>query len=202
MYIVIEGQDATGKNSQAELLADYLRNQGKKVVIYSDSGTGSDDKFVQEISRLNYQSDQGALKMSHVLMYLINRYEQWHKLAEPTLKAGGVVIATRNWFSTLIYEGYGIGVSHETIKRLHQEVMPERYFHPDKIVFLTLPENVQLERMKKQERNEIWKAKGVSFQRKLNHGYAEVAKMYKIPVLDASGTIEEVFEKIKQLFKI
>jgi dTMP kinase len=32
MYIVIEGQDATGKSTQVEMLAEYLRKQGKEVV--------------------------------------------------------------------------------------------------------------------------------------------------------------------------
>ena len=32
MYIVIEGQDATGKSTQVEMLADYLREQGKEVI--------------------------------------------------------------------------------------------------------------------------------------------------------------------------
>ena len=32
MYIVIEGQDATGKSTQVDLLAAYFRKQGKEVV--------------------------------------------------------------------------------------------------------------------------------------------------------------------------
>ena len=32
MYIVIEGQDATGKSTQVELLAERLRKTGKPVI--------------------------------------------------------------------------------------------------------------------------------------------------------------------------
>ena len=37
MHIVIEGQDATGKDTQAKLLAEYFRKQGKNVVHYAES---------------------------------------------------------------------------------------------------------------------------------------------------------------------
>ena len=135
MHIVIEGQDATGKDTQAKLLAEYLRSQGKNVVHYAESGTSSPDPFVAEIARLNYGTSQNIDHRTRVLLYLTNRYEQWRKLAEPALKNNDVVITTRNWFSTLIYEGYAGGVSRSLISRLHKIVMPNHYFHPDKIKY-------------------------------------------------------------------
>ena len=86
MYIVIEGQDGTGKDTQAKLLKEYFESQGKEVVTYAESGTASEDPFVSEIAKLNYGSKQDIDHRTRVLLYLINRYEQWRKLAEPTLK--------------------------------------------------------------------------------------------------------------------
>lgn len=211
MHIVIEGQDATGKDTQAELLAEYFRKQGKNVVHYSESGTGSKVEFISEIARLNYGSDQGIDHRTRVLLYLVNRYEQWRTLAEPALKKGDIVITSRNWFSTLIYEGYGAGVSKSTIIKLHKLIMPEPYFHPDKIVFFTLSDVDRAKRLGTQaveastswtRTKEVWKSQGNSFQNKLNKAYLEVAKKFDVPTLDASGTIEEVFEKLKKLFEI
>jgi dTMP kinase len=211
MHIVIEGQDATGKDTQAELLAEYFRKQGKNVVHYSESGTGSKVEFISEIARLNYGSDQGIDHRTRVLLYLVNRYEQWRTLAEPALKKGDIVITSRNWFSTLIYEGYGAGVSKSLIIKLHKLIMPEPYFHPDKIVFFTLSDEDRNKRIGTQtaeaktswtRKDEVWKSQGDPFQHKLNHGYLDVAKKFNIPTLDASGTIEEVFEDLKKLFKL
>lgn len=203
MHIVIEGQDATGKDTQAKLLVDYFKSQGKNVVHYAESGTASEDPFIAEIAKLNYGSNQDIDHRTRVLLYLVNRYEQWRKLAEPALKNGDIVITTRSWFSTLIYEGYAGGVSKSLIKKIHKTVMPEVYFHPDKQVILTLSDEARAKRLKEQGRStEVWKSKPGSFQAKINSAYLKVAEEYNVKTLDASGTIEEVFEKLKTLFEI
>lgn len=205
MYIVIEGQDGTGKDTQTDFLVKYFESQGKKVVRYSESGTNSTDPFIQEIAHLNYGSDQGIDNRTRVMLYLINRYEQWRKIAEPALKNGDIVITTRNWYSTLIYEGYAAGVSRSLITKLHKTVMPERYFHPDKIVMLTLSEKErEARRIAQGERttNEVWKSKPSDFQQKLNNSYLKVAKEFDVPTLSAAGTPEEVFERLKKFFEI
>ena len=82
--------------------------------------------------------------------------------------------------------------------------MPEPYFHPDKIFMFTLSEEEQQKRLGTQidkkwnRKEEVWKSKGNDFQQKLNHAYLKIAKDYNIPTIDASGTIEEVFERVKK----
>ncbi len=205
MHIVIEGQDGTGKDTQTDLLVKYFESLGEKVVRYSESGTNSSDPFVKEIARLNYGSNQDIDNRTRVMLYLINRYEQWRKLAEPALKNGDIVITTRNWLSTLLYEGYCAGVSKSLIIRLHKQVMPEPYFHPDKIVILTLSEKErEARRISQGERTstEVWKSKPTEFQEKLNSGYLKVAKEFNVPTMSAAGTPEEVHERLKKFFEI
>ena len=204
MFIAIEGQDGTGKDTQAKKLAEFFEAQGKKVAFYAESGTASEDPFVSEIARLNYGSKQDIDNRTRVLLYLVNRYEQWRKIAEPVLKEGGVVITARYWFSTLVYEGYCGGNSRSLITKVHKEVMPSHYFKPDKIILLTLPESVQEERLETQtdkkwdRKQEFWKSKGGEFQRKVNAAYLKIAKDFNINTVDASGTIDEVFAKIQE----
>ena len=68
----------------------------------------------------------------------------------------------------------------------------------------TLSEEEQQKRLGTQidkkwnRKEEVWKSKGSDFQQKLNHAYLKIAKDYNIPTIDASGTIEEVFERIKK----
>ena len=46
-------------------------------------------------------------------------------------------------------------------------------------------------------KQEVWKSQGNSFQQKLNKAYLKIAKDYDIPTIDASGTIEKIFDTIK-----
>ncbi|MFC2385468.1 MAG: dTMP kinase [Candidatus Nanosyncoccus sp.] len=207
MLIVIEGQDATGKDTQARLLAEYLRKKGEKVTAYSESGTGSDDPFVAEIAKLTYKTKQDINHRTRVLLFLVNRYEQWRKVAEPALARGETVILTRNWLSTLIYEGYAGGVSRSLISRLHKEVMPGRYFSPDKMIILTLADEERQRRLYSQAEEqgrvgEVLKTQPSDFQKKVNEAYLKVAREMKLMTLDAEGTISMVQEKLRKLFEI
>lgn len=204
MLIFVEGQDATGKTTQALMLKKYFEDQGKEVIQYSEAGTDTDNAFVDGIAKLNYQNDYGIDKKTRVLLYLVNRYEQWKSIAEPALRDGKIVIITRSWFSTLVYEGYGTGVSKSLIIRLHKELLPKRYFNPDKYVVFTLSDEERKKRLISQGKRseEFFKSKDAKFQAKLNRAYLEVAQKYNVATLDAAGTPEEVFEKLKKLFQI
>lgn len=207
MFIAIEGQDGAGKDTQAELLKEYYEKRGKKVVAYAESGTDSSDEFLSTIARLNYGSNQNIDKRTRPMLYLINRYEQWRRLAEPALKNGDVVIITRYWLSVLIYSGYGDGVSKSLISKLHKLIMPEPYFHPDHLFILTIDEEEQQKRLQSQHgrgwdrQKEVWKSKNSAFQQKINHAYFKVAKDYNIPLVDGVGAKEEVFARILELLK-
>lgn len=204
MLFIIEGQDATGKDTQAEKLVEYFKAQGKNVVHYAESGTASPNDFIRSIAELNYGSQNDIDPRTHAMLYLVNRYEQWKKLAEPALKNNDIVIITRYWLSTYVYEGYGIGVSRPLIVRLHKLIMPEPYFHPDKIVLLTLSDEERAKRLIAQGKRskEFFKSKDAAFQKKLNDAYVKSAKKFNIPSMDTSGTPDEVFERLKKFWNI
>ena len=174
---------------------------------YSESGTGSEDPFVSEISKLTYKTKQDINHRTRVLLFLVNRYEQWRKIAEPALRRGETVILTRNWLSTLIYEGYAGGVSKSLILRLHKEIMPNYYFKPDRMVVLTLSDAERQRRLNMQaveqgRVGEVLKTQPTEFQKKVNEAYLKVAKEMKLQCLDAGGTIDEVQEELRKLFAL
>ena len=204
MFFVIEGQDATGKDVQATKLAEYFRAQNKNVIHYAESGTNSQNEFVRNVAELNYGKKNDIDKRTRLLMYLINRYEQFKKYAEPALRNNDTVIVTRYWYSAYIYEGYGLGVSRSLVKRLHKIIMPEQYFQPDKIVILTLSDAERQKRMlaNGKRTQEFFKSQENIFAQKINNCYLKVAQEFKAPTLDASGTPDEVFDNLKKLWNI
>ena len=203
MYIVIEGQDGTGKSTQARLLKEYFEKQGKEVIVMDepdgDLPQAHDIHDLILIKGKEYQLEP----VTNLLLFTAARVELWHKNAEPVLRRGGVVISARNWWSTLAYQGYGEGVSRSKIIRLTKDILPEKYYHPDKGCILVVSDAVRLARQDgRGKAKETFEAKADDFQQKVNHAYPKIAHDFNIPTIDASGTIEEVFAKIKQAFGI
>ena len=201
MYLVIEGQDGTGKSTQAELFADFFRAQGKPVLtLHEPDGDLPQAHDLHDLILIKGK-DYHLAPLTNVVLFTAARLELWHKLAEPILNQGGVVISARNWWSTLAYQGYGEGVSRAKIIRLTKEMLPKNYVEPVKSVILTLPDKVREEREKARGKAlETIEIKGSDFQQRVNHAYEKIAKDLKIPILEATGTVDEVHAKLQKLF--
>ena len=203
MYIVIEGHDGTGKSTQVELFADYLRAQGKTVLtLHEPDGDLPQAHDIHDLIVIKGK-DYHLEPLTNVALFTAARLELWHKLAAPVLKDGGFVISARNWWSTLAYQGYGEGISRSRIARLTRDFLPARYVSPDCSAILTLPDRIRAEREQARGKAlETFEVKGSDFQSRVNHAYETIAKDLDIPVVDASGTPAEVFNQLKKLFHI
>lgn len=197
MYIVIEGQDGTGKSTQARLLQEYYEKQGREVVVMDEPDGDLPQAHDIHDLILVRGKDYHMEPMTNVLLFTAARAELWRKIAEPTLRKGGIVISARNYWSTIAYQGYGEGVSRNKIIKITREALPERYYHPDKSFILTVPDKTRLARQgERGKAAETFEAKPDDFQQRVNAAYPKIAKDFNVPLIDASGTIEEVFEEI------
>ena len=203
MYIVIEGQDATGKSTQVEMLAEYLRKQGKEVVTMHEPD--GELESAHELRRIIKDKTYNLEPMTHVLLFTAARQELWRKLAEPVLKRGGFVVSARNWWSTLAYQGYGQGISRSRIIRITKEAMPERYVKPDKSAILTLDEKTRLARQSARDDNsskDTFESKPSDFQHKVDAAYLHIAKDLDIQTVNASPSAEELQTTLRKMFGV
>ena len=197
MYIVIEGQDGTGKSTQAKMLADYYREKGKPVVLLDEPD--GDLPQAHDLHDMILTRGYDLEPLTNVLLFTAARNELWRKIAEPVLRNGGVVISARNYWSTLAYQGYGEGVSKSKIIRLTKEMLPEKYFQPDFGFILTVSDEVRLKRQEgRGKAKETFEEKPDEFQEKVNNAYPKIAQEFNLKMIDASGTIEEIFNEIQQ----
>lgn len=196
MYIVIEGQDGTGKSTQAELLKNYYEKQSKEVVVLEEPD--GDLPQAHDLHDMILTRGYDLEPLTNVLLFTAARVELWKKIAEPALKRGGIVISARNYWSTLAYQGYGEGVSRSKIIRITKELLPEKYVHPDYGFILTVSDEVRLDRQQNRGKaTETFEAKPSEFQQKVNAAYPKIAKEFNLTLIDASGTIEEIFSTIQ-----
>ena len=200
MYIVIEGQDGTGKSTQVQLLKEYYEKQGQKVVVLEEPD--GDLPQAHDLHDMILTRGYNLAPLTNALLFTAARVELWQKIAAPVLKQGGIVISSRNYWSTLAYQGYGEGVSRSKIIKITKEALPEKYFTPDHGFILTLSDAARLERQKTRGKaKETFESKPNEFQQKVNNAYYKIAKDFNLNLIDASGSIEDIFTKIKTILK-
>ena len=199
-YIVIEGHDGTGKSTQVELLRKYLSGQGvDSIAFHEPDGT----PIATELRAIIVN---GALKRSaetNVLLFTAARHEIWHNRALPALNKGTWVIASRNYYSTLAYQGYGEGVSLDLINSVTHTFTDERYMKPDLAVILSLDDSKEREK-RIGKRGELaapdtFESRDELFQHDVQAGYLAIAKTNNLPIISAQSSPEIIFEEIISL---
>ena len=186
-YIVIEGNDGTGKSTQVDLLADYCRQQGREVIIVEEPGSDDPGKTTPIASYLRSLIKNGTLARDpeiNLALFSAARRELWQQKIEPALKRGAVVISARNYVSTLAYQGYGEGIDTRHIMKITRLFTSERYMRPDCIIILALDnENERRKRIAKRSQSidtsDTFESRGSNFQKRVDAAYRTIAS--KLP---------------------
>lgn len=200
-YIVIEGNDGTGKSTQVELLRKKLTEAGiESIEFHEPQGSPIADEIRTVIKNGSLPRDGET----NVLLFTAARHEIW-KEARLVLDKGVWVIAARNYFSTLAYQGYGEGIDLDLIRNTTAQFTDERYMNPDLGVVLTLAskqERVErISRRGKLSRPDTFESRDEQFQDALEQGYLEIAKEYNLHLVSASQTREAINDEIYTLVK-
>src|SRR4030095_8892453 len=97
--IVFEGLDQSGKQTQAELLRDRLRQEGRKarLVSFPDYGTSIGEELARALQR---EREDPAHVMQ--LLYVANRYERKADLVR-WLEGGLILVCDRYTASSIAY---------------------------------------------------------------------------------------------------
>jgi dTMP kinase len=117
--IAIEGLDQSGKQTQAELLRDRLKQQGHKsrVVSFPDYGTSIGEELARA---LQGEREYGPDVMQ--LLYVANRYERKPDL-DRWLEGGLILVCDRYTASSVAY-GEALGLEPEWLAAM-QRFLPE-----------------------------------------------------------------------------
>ena len=201
-YIVIEGNDGTGKSTQVAKLANYFRERGRTVCVVEEPGSDDPEKSTPIADELRKVIKNGDLTRSaavNVALFSAARRELWREKIQPALERGEIVLSARNYISTLVYQGRGEGFDESEILRLTKLFTDERYLCPDIMIILSLSHDKRAKRiaMRGELKNpDTFESRGQDFQEKVDDGYLEIAKDYDIPVVLADGNVEEVHDML------
>lgn len=191
-YIVIEGNDGTGKSTQVGIIREKLKQRGiESIEFHEPEGT----PIAGAIRTIIKNGDLDRDGTTNLLLFSAARHDIWFNYALPAIQAGKWVIASRNYYSTIAYQGYGEGLDPEIISTTTRIATDDRYLRPDVAVILTLDDNERQKRIGQRgtlENPDTFESKGGSFQQKINQGYLDIAKTHDLPVIQANGTIDDV----------
>ena len=198
-YVVIEGHDGTGKSTQVVLVREKLLERGIDSIEFHEP-EGS--PIANEIRTVIKNSTLPRDGTTNLLLFSAARHDIWFSRALPALAEGKWVIASRNYYSTLAYQGYGEGLDTDLISTTTRIATDDQYLKPDIAMILDLDD--EEERKKRiSARGELtnpdtFESKDAEFQRRVKNGYLTIARSHNIETLSASQSIEEVHEEIWQ----
>lgn len=104
VWITIEGGDGAGKTTQAALLEEWLRAEGRSVVRTREPGGTDVGVLIRDIV-LHYRGD--IAPRAEALLYAADRAHHVATLVRPALARGEVVIQDRYLDSSVAYQGAG-----------------------------------------------------------------------------------------------
>ena len=192
-YIVIEGNDGTGKSTQVRLLQTYFHGQGRSVVIVEEPG-GGDLAFTTPVaSYLRAIIKNRQLQRDpeiNLALFSAARRELWQHSIAPALERGAVVLAARNYLSTLAYQGYGEGLDLDHIRETTALFTDARYMAPDHVVVLVINDDIERKRRLAERSSLIYldafESRADDFQRRVDNGYAVLARDMSLPVVECA----------------
>ena len=196
-YIVIEGHDGTGKSTQVGLIRQKLQKYNiDSIEFHEPAGSPMADEIRNVIKNGSLKRDA----MTNLLLFSAARHEIWHKKAISALKNGKWVIASRNYYSTLAYQGYGENLDLVIIENITRQSTDNQYMNPDIAIILDMDD--EIERVKRinirgqLNSPDTFESKDNTFQAKVRQAYLKIAKSRNIPIVSANQTIEEMTNEI------
>jgi len=186
--IVFEGISGTGKETQAKLLAKYLRDRGQ-----SCETVFHPTLAMKEIFNLWRKNKGNAF--AETFFFIGDRYDSVHKKLLPALKAGKVVVSLRSHISTMVYQAKNRW-QQELIEYLYSIFEPL----PDVIFYFDLEAEISLLRIEKRTKD-IGEIKGkfekLEVLKEKRKRYQQILKKFRNVVrLDAAKSVDEVHKNI------
>jgi len=190
LFITFEGPEGSGKTTQIQLLAAWLREQGQTVLATREpGGTVIGDR----VRAILLDSDHREMQaQTEILLFSAARAQIVGQIIRPHLARGGVVLCDRFADSTLAYQGYGRQLDLATLRLI--TAFATGGLQPDLTFCLDLPVDVGLQR-KAAGAGEEWnrmEQETLAFHGRVRRGYLTLAQAEpaRWRVLDATQPVQ------------
>ncbi|MFH1413748.1 MAG: dTMP kinase [Candidatus Omnitrophota bacterium] len=196
-FITFEGSEGCGKSTQSRMLARYLKGRGRKVVYIREPGGTIISEKIRKIL-LNPENKKISVNCE-MLLYMAARAQIVDEIIKPALLGGKIVICDRFLDSTVVYQGFGLGIDIQLIKKLGSFATDG--LNPHLTILLDLPVKDGLKnRGSSKDRIE---RRSYSYHLRVRRGYLKLAagQPGRIKVIKVEKNKDKTQSKIREAIK-
>jgi dTMP kinase len=192
MFVTFEGVDGSGKSTQARLLAERLRAEGRNVVDTREPGGTAIGERVRE---LLLHADRVA-PWAEATLFSAARAQLVDEVIRPALARGADVVCDRYIDSSLAYQGLARGLGVERVLEVNLAVTASLL--PDRTFLLLVPGEVAAQRRSRSP--DRIEREGDEFAAEVDRAYRELAKIFsqRVVVVDGNRSPEKIAEDIHE----
>ena len=198
-FISFEGIDGSGKSTQIQRLADFLRSLRFDIVVTREPGGSVGG---EEIRKLLLQGDVDRWSAeTEILLFTAARRDHLERIILPAMKNGQIVICDRFTDSTRMYQGMRGPKLKKLVDMLDKEVIGH---DPDLTILIDIDPEIGLRRAKSRKTlEERFEDFGLELQKKMRKGFLDLSKQFssRISVIDGLQSEDKVTKEICSLVK-
>jgi dTMP kinase len=192
MFLTFEGVDWSGKSTQAALLAGWLVEEGRKVLLTREPGGTPVAEAVRDVVLHGHDMTPWA----EAALYAAARADHVEHAIRPALARGEDVVCDRYIDSSVAYQGIGRGLGEDRVRELN--LMVTRDLLPDRTFLVLLdPEEARRRGAGQPDRIE---REGDDFWGRVDDGFRSLAAAHpeRIVPLDGSRSPDEIAEEVRE----
>ena len=195
-FITLDGVDGAGKSTHLGYVADWLRGQGREVVVTREPGGTPLGESLRELL-LHREMDADT----ELLLMFAARQEHLAQLILPALARGAWVLSDRFTDASYAYQCGGRGIAVERIAAL--EAWVQQGFKPDLTLLFDVPAEVAEARRSAAREADRFEREADSFFNRVRNAYLARAQAEpaRIHVLDARRSVAELQTQISALLQ-
>ncbi|MDR2464600.1 MAG: dTMP kinase [Holosporales bacterium] len=211
LFITFEGGDGSGKSGQSDMLFSRLTDAYPNILITKTREPGGSEGAELIRKMLLVGDPDRWYPVSEMLLFYAARYDNWRRRILPALMQNGIVICDRFFDSSIVYQGFGLGLPEKFFNAIHEmfdlpvasSCQQARSFIPDRTYILDIDpvkgiSRSNIRQVDDAEKEDRFEQIDINFHEKIRHGYLKICEQNpeRCILIDASMSVEQIHESI------
>jgi dTMP kinase len=202
LFFTFEGIDGSGKSTQIQLLADYLKRLRIPHLVTREPGGTRLGERIRQV--LLPRASAGMDPHTEVLLYFAARAQNVAENILPALAAGRMVLCDRFTDASLAYQGYGRGLDLAFIRQLHRVACQN--LRPHLTFVLDIDPHTSVRRARRRNTTARYdegrfEQEALAFHQRVRCGYRALARQEprRVKLIPGEDSIQTIHDKIVAL---